>query len=104
MGEKTLRENGSNMIGLSITGMGGFNGRKREGERQTGGDIFVTNDSSYMLKKIIKTHTTRLGFVDIIKPTFLRNAVATNRQKRVIASYLQGRIHVWSESAPAPPF
>ena len=28
--EKTLRENGSNMIGLSITGMGGF---KREKER-----------------------------------------------------------------------
>ena len=39
-----------------------------------------------MLKKIIKTHTTRLGVVDIIKPTFLRNAVATNRQRRVIAS------------------
>ena len=39
-----------------------------------------------MLKKIIKTHTARLDFVDIIKPTFLRNAVATNRQRRVIAS------------------
>ena len=36
-----------------------------------------------MLKKIIKTHTARLDFVDIIKP---RNAVATNRQRRVIAS------------------
>ena len=41
LGEQTLRENGSNMIGLSITGMRGFNGRKREGERQTGGDICV---------------------------------------------------------------
>ena len=39
-----------------------------------------------MLKKIIKTHAARLDFVDIIKPTFLRNAVATNRQRRVIAS------------------
>ena len=39
-----------------------------------------------MLKKIIKTHTARLDFVDIIKPTFLRNAVAMNRQRRVIAS------------------
>ena len=39
-----------------------------------------------MLKKIIKTHTARLDFVDIIKPTFLGNAVATNRQRRVIAS------------------
>ena len=39
-----------------------------------------------MLKKIIKTHTARLDFVDIIKPTFLRNAVTTNRQRRVIAS------------------
>ena len=39
-----------------------------------------------MLKKIIKTHTARLDFVDIIMPTFLRNAVATNRQRRVIAS------------------
>ena len=27
----------------------------------------LINDSSYMLKKIIKTHTTRLGVVDIIK-------------------------------------
>ena len=36
---------------------------------------------------MIKTHTARLDFVDIIKPTFLRNAVATNRQRRVIASY-----------------
>ena len=42
-----------------------------------------------MLKKIIKTHTARLDFVDIIKPTFLRNAVATNRrQRRVIASMI----------------
>ena len=47
------------------------------------------NDSSYMLKKIIKTHTTKLGVVDIIKPTFLRNAVATNRQRRVIASIIK---------------
>ena len=39
-----------------------------------------------MLQKIIKTHTTLLGVVDIIKPTFLRNAVATNHQRRVIAS------------------
>ena len=38
-----------------------------------------------MLKKIIKTHTARLDYVDIT-PTFLRNAVATNRQRRVIAS------------------
>ena len=27
-----------------------------------------------MLKKIIKTHTARLDFIDIIKPTFLHNA------------------------------
>ena len=40
-----------------------------------------------MLKKIIKTHTARLDFVDIIKPAFIRNAVATNRQRRVIASF-----------------
>ena len=77
------------MIGLSFTGIGGFNGRKREGERQTA-EIFalimLMNNSSYMLKKIIKTHTAKLDFVDIIKPTFLRNAVATNRQRRVIAS------------------
>ena len=39
-----------------------------------------------MLKKIIKRHTARLDYVDITKPTFLRNAFATNRQKRVIAS------------------
>ena len=31
LGEKTLRGNGTNMIGLSFTGLGGFNGRKREG-------------------------------------------------------------------------
>ena len=43
-----------------------------------------------MLKKIIKTHTARLDFVDIIKPTFVRNAVATNRQRRVIASFFMG--------------
>ena len=88
LGEKTLRENGSNMIGLSITGMGG-GGLTGERERRRGrhAEIFaLINDSSYMLKKIIKTHTTRLGVVDIIKPTFLRNAVATNRQRRVIAS------------------
>ena len=45
-----------------------------------------------MLKKIIKTHTAKLDFVDIImiiKPTFVRNAVATNRQRRVIASAYQ---------------
>ena len=30
--------------------------------------------------------TVRLDYVDITKPTFLRNAVATNRQRRVIAS------------------
>ena len=43
-----------------------------------------------MLKKIIKTHTARLDFVDIIKPrpTFLRNAVTMNRQRRVIASFI----------------
>ena len=74
------------MIGLSITGMGGFNWRKREGESRQAEIFALINDSSYMLKKIIKTHTTRLGVVDIIKPTFLRNAVATNRQRRVIAS------------------
>ena len=39
-----------------------------------------------MLKKIIKTHTARFDFVDIIKPTFVWNAVATNRQRQVIAS------------------
>ena len=39
-----------------------------------------------MLKKIIKTHTARLDYVDITKPTFLRNAVVMNRQRRVIAS------------------
>ena len=44
-----------------------------------------------MLKKIIKTHTARLDFVDIIKPTFLRNAVVTNRQRRVIASISKDR-------------
>ena len=51
-------------------------------------EIFaLINDSFYMLKKIIKTHTARLDYdVDITKPTFLRNAVATNRQRRVIAS------------------
>ena len=65
MGEKTLRENGTNMIG---------------------GAICVNKWQFYMLKKIIKTHTARLDFVDIIKPAFLRNAVATNRQRRVIAS------------------
>ena len=74
------------MIGLSFTGMGGFNGRKREGERQTGEILALINNSSYMLKKIIKTFTARLDFVDIVKPTFLRNAVATNRQRRVITS------------------
>ena len=42
-----------------------------------------------MLKKIIETHTARLDFVDIIKPTFLRNAVTTNRQRRGIASELK---------------
>ena len=46
-----------------------------------------------MLKKIIKTHAGRLDFVDIIKPTFLRNAVATNRQRRVIASILNIRTY-----------
>ena len=66
--------------------MGGFNGRKREGERQTAEIFALINNSSYMLKKIIKTHTARLDFVNIIKPTFLRNAAATNRQRRVIAS------------------
>ena len=42
-----------------------------------------------MLKKIIKTHTARLDYVDLIKATFLRNAVATNRQRRVIASNIK---------------
>ena len=72
------------MIGLSFTGMGDFNGRNREGENL--GEVALINDSSYKLKKIIKTHTVRLDFVDIIKPTFLQNAVATIRQRRVIAS------------------
>ena len=52
-------------------------------------EIFaLINDSFNMLKKIIETHTAtiRLDFVDIIKPTFLRNAVAMNRQRRGIAS------------------
>ena len=44
-----------------------------------------------MLKKIIKTHTARLDFVDIIKP---RNAVATNSQRRVIASTLKKTLSV----------
>ena len=39
-----------------------------------------------MLKKIIKTHAAKWDFVDIIKSTFLRNAVTTNHQRRVIAS------------------
>ena len=47
-----------------------------------------------MLKKIIKTHTARLDFVDIIKPTFLRNAVTMNRQRRVIASDVKSE-KVW---------
>ena len=34
-----------------------------------------------MLKKIIKTHTARLDFVDIIKPTFLRNAIVYELRK-----------------------
>ena len=38
--DKTLRGNGTNMIGLSFTGMGGFNGRKRGGEADSG-DICV---------------------------------------------------------------
>ena len=33
-----------------------------------------------MLKKIIKTHTARLDYVDIT-PTFLRNAVANEPPK-----------------------
>ena len=38
-------------------------------------EIFaLINDSFYMLKKIIKTHTARLDYVDITEPTFLRNA------------------------------
>ena len=47
-----------------------------------------------MLKKIIKTHTctARWDFVDIIKPTFLRNAVTTNRQRRVITSKIKNKI------------
>ena len=80
-----MRENGTNMIGLSFTGMGGFNGRKRGGGEAGRGrqaEIFaLINDSSYKLKKIIKTHTARLDFVDIIKPTFLQNAVATRTAK-----------------------
>ena len=36
-----------------------------------------------MLKKIIKTHTARLDFVDIIEPTFF-----TKRERRVIASFI----------------
>ena len=34
-----------------------------------------------MLKKIIKTHIARLDFVDIIKPTFSRNAVVYEPRK-----------------------
>ena len=49
----------------------------------------------FHVKEIIKTHTARLDFVDIIKPTFLRNAVATNRQRRVIASILNISLTVW---------
>ena len=70
LGEKTLRGNGTKMIGLSFTGTRGVNGRKREGERQTAEIFALINNSSYMLKKIIKTHTARFDFVDIIKPTF----------------------------------
>ena len=50
-----------------------------------------------MLKKIIKTHTARLDYVDITKPTFLRNAVATNRQRRVIASVFQNGVNLLSK-------
>ena len=58
---------------------------KRGRGRQT--EIFASiNDSFNMLKKITETHTARLDFVDIIKPTILRYAVATNRQRRGIAS------------------
>ena len=34
-----------------------------------------------MLKKIIKTHTAKLDFVDIIMPTFLRNAYRSQTAK-----------------------
>ena len=62
-------------------------GREIKRGRGRQAEIFaLINDSFYMLKKIIKTHTARLDYVDITKPTFLRNAVATNRQRRVIAS------------------
>ena len=67
-------------------GGGGLTGERERGRGRHAEIFALINDSSYMLKKIIKTHTTRLGVVDIIKPTFLRNAVATNRQRRVIAS------------------
>ena len=50
------------MIGLSFTGMGGL---KWEREKQTGGDICVNKWQFNMLKKVIKTHTARLDFVDI---------------------------------------
>ena len=58
------------MIGLSFTGMGGFNGKKREGRGRQVEIFALINDISYMFKKIIKTQTARLHFVDIIKPTF----------------------------------
>ena len=64
-----------------------LNGRERErGERQTGGDICVNKWQDNMLKKKILKHIARLDFVDIIKPTFLRNTISfMNRERRVIA-------------------
>ena len=61
-----------------------LNGREREretGERQTGGDICVNKWQDNMWKKIIKTHIVRLDFIDIIKPTFLRNAIVYEPRK-----------------------
>ena len=39
-----------------------------------------------MLKKIIKTHTARLDFVDISGLLFLGKAIVYERERRVIAS------------------
>ena len=100
------------MIGLRVTEIDEKNKRRRE--KMGRGDRYLTtfektsmkariisikleifaliNDSFYMLKKIIKTHTARLDYVDIRPtPTFLRNAVAKNRQRRVIASSIKIR-------------
>ena len=58
-----------------------LNGGGGEGERQTGGDICVNKWQDNMLKKVTKTRIVRLDFVDIIKPTSLRNAIVYEPRK-----------------------